>query len=281
MQLLRRQMCMSNTQANLEKWWITIKISWVKHTAYRLNFLLQIIGPAIVFLFVKYNLWNAIYSNDPELVIKGFNFSQMIQYHFWAFVVGLVAQGHGAWNLAEDIRMGRISSYLIYPFNFWEFHTASWISFQIIQMFITALTLVVFCAFDIIQIPSASLFIFGALYTLFISCFWFAIQYLTGLFSFWLEETWILRVSLGIISTFLSGAIIPLDLYPEAMVRILNYTPFPYLSYYPIQIFMGKITSPMELGLGIAIIGLWTLALTFLNHLVWKRGIKLYTAAGM
>ncbi len=266
---------------HLEKWWITIKISWVKHTAYRLNFLLQIIGPALVFLFVKYNLWSAIYSGDPNLLIKGFNFDQMIQYHFWAFVVGLVAQGHGAWNLADDIRMGRISSYLIYPFNFWEFHTASWISFQIIQMFITTVTLLIFCGLGVIQIPGITLFLFGALYTLFISCFWFTIQYLTGLLAFWLEETWILRVSLSIISTFLSGAIIPLDLYPEAFAKALNYTPFPYLSYYPIQIFMGKVTNPTELSLGVAIIAFWTLILTFFNHKLWKKGIKLYTAAGM
>ncbi len=46
---------------NISKWWITIKISWVKHTAYRLNFFLQIIGPSLVFFFVKYNLWSSIY----------------------------------------------------------------------------------------------------------------------------------------------------------------------------------------------------------------------------
>jgi ABC-2 type transport system permease protein len=266
---------------HLSKWWITIKISWVKHTAYRLNFLLQILGPAIVFLFVKYNLWNAIYEGDPGLVIKGFPFNQMIQYHFWAFIVGLVAQGHGAWNLAEDIRMGRISSYLIYPFNFWEFHTASWLSFQAIQIFITSLTLILFSFAGVIQLPELTLFIFGIFYTLFISCFWFCIQYFTGLLAFWLEETWILRVSLSIISTFLSGAIIPLDLYPEAFTRLLDYTPFPYLSYYPIQIFMGKITDPMQLSMGITIIGIWTIGLSFLNHKVWSKGIKLYTAAGM
>ena len=150
-----------------------------------------------------------------------------------------------------------------------------------IQIFITTVTLLIFKSMGIIQLPGSSLFIFGTVYTLFISCFWFSIQYLTGLISFWLEETWILRVSLNIVASFLSGAIIPLDLYPEALVKILNYTPFPYLSYYPIQIFMGKISSPMELSLGIAIIGIWTLALTYINHLIWKRGIKLYTAAGV
>ena len=80
---------------NISKWWITIKISWVKHTAYRLNFFLQIIGPSLVFFFVKYNLWSSIYAGEEDLIIKGFDFQAMIQYHLWAFVVSLVAQGHG------------------------------------------------------------------------------------------------------------------------------------------------------------------------------------------
>lgn len=264
--------------SDFQKWWITIQISWVKHTAYRLNFFLQIIGPALVFFFVKYNLWSSIYAGNESLVIKGFNFEQMINYHIWAFVVALVAQGHGSWNLAEDIRMGRISSYLIYPFNFWEFHTASWLSFQVIQMVIASLTLGIISYFGLVIFPNAQTFAIGVAYTLFISLFWFTLQYLTGVLAFWLEETWILRVMLNIIAYFLSGAIIPLDLYPEWLVNILNYTPFPYLTYYPIKIFMGDIS---HLGLGLVIISFWTIIFAYVNHLVWKKGIRLYTAAGM
>lgn len=266
------------TIANIQKWWITIQISWVKHTAYRLNFFLQIIGPALVFFFVKYNLWSSIYAGDETLVIKGFTFEGMINYHIWAFLVALVAQGHGSWNLAEDIRMGRISSYLIYPFNFWEFHTASWLSFQVIQMFVATITLGIIASFGLVTFPSNSFMLIGICYTLFISLFWFTLQYLTGVLAFWLEETWILRVMLNIVAYFLSGAIIPLDLYPEWLVNILNYTPFPYLTYYPIKIFMGDTTN---LGLGLVIISFWTLIFAWVNHLVWKKGIRLYTAAGM
>ena len=263
---------------NISKWWITIKISWVKHTAYRLNFFLQIIGPSLVFFFVKYNLWSSIYAGEEDLIIKGFDFQAMIQYHLWAFVGSLVAQGHGSWNLAEDIRLGRISSYLIYPFNFWEFHTASWLSFQVIQMGIAGLTLCILGFFGLVTLPSTHLFLFGIGYTLFISLFWFTMQYLTGVLAFWLEETWILRVMLSIVSYFLSGAIIPLDLYPKWMVTFLNYTPFPYLTYYPVKLFLGE---AIDLTQGVSIILFWTLFFALINHLVWKRGIKLYTAAGM
>ena len=263
---------------NLAKWWSTIKISWVKYTAYKINFFLTIIGPSLVFFLVKYNLWSSIYAGQENLVIKGFNFEQMIQYHLWAFIVSLVASGFASWNLSDDIRLGRISSYLIYPFNFWEFHTASWMGFQSLQIIISSITLSLAVLFNIVTLPSFDVLIIGFCFTTFISLFWFTLQYLTGIVAFWLEETWILRVILTIIATFLSGAIIPIDLFPAWFVDILDWTPFPYLSYYPIKIFLGQ---TVDLSRGIFMISGWTILMVLLNRFIWKKGMKLYTAAGM
>ena len=264
---------------NLHKWWSTIKVSWVKYTTYKLNFFLTIIGPSLVFFFVKYNLWSSIYGPaENKLMIQGFNFDQMINYHLWAFIISLVASGFASWNLSDDIRLGRISSYLIYPFNFWEFHTASWMGFQVLQIIIAGVTLSSCIFFGVITLPALDLLITGVAFTTFISLFWFTLQYFTGILAFWLEETWILRVILSIIATFLSGAIIPLDLFPDYLVSFLSYTPFPYLSYYPIKIFQGE---QVDLFRGIVMISSWTLIMATLNHYVWKRGMKLYTAAGM
>jgi ABC-2 type transport system permease protein len=263
---------------NLAKWISTIKISWVKYTAYKINFFLTIIGPSLVFFFVKYNLWASIYKSNTGIAIQGYDFNQMIQYHLWAFIIALVASGFASWNLSDDIRLGRISSYLVYPFNFWEFHTASWIGFQCLQIFIASITLGLALAFNIIPMPSLQVILTGLSFTTFVSLFWFTLQYFSGLLSFWLEETWILRVILSIIATFLSGAIIPLELFPSWLVSILNYTPFPYLSYYPIKIFQG---GEVDLIRGYTMIGSWTLGVTLLNKLTWRKGMKLYTAAGM
>lgn len=264
--------------SNLTKWISTIKISWVKYTAYKLNFFLTIIGPSLVFFFVKYNLWSSIYKSREDLIIRGYDFEQMIQYHLWAFVIALVASGFASWNLSDDIRLGRISSYLIYPFNFWEFHTASWIGFQCLQIFIASITLSLAIYFNIIAMPTLLTLITGLAFTTFVSLFWFSLQYFSGLLSFWLEETWILRVILTIIATFLSGAIIPLDLFPSWLVSVLNYTPFPYLAYYPIKIFQGL---SVDLSRGYMMIGIWTICIILINKWTWNRGIKLYTAAGM
>jgi len=265
-------------KSGLPKWWQTIKVSWAKHTAYRLNFFLQVIGPSLVFFFIKYNLWSSIFQGDMNLEIKGYTFTEMINYHVWSMIVGLVAQGHTAMNLSEDIRMGRISTYLIYPFNFWEFHTASFVAFQVIQVFIAFITLASITMLGLLQLPALEYIAFGLLYCLFVSLFWFTLQYLTGILAFWLEETWMLRVMLSIVTAFLSGAILPLDLYPTWLVEALNYTPFPYLTYYPIKIFTGD-TSFMAQAYGV--VSVWTVGFILINRKLWNKGMGLYTAAGM
>jgi ABC-2 type transport system permease protein len=264
---------------NLSKWWMTMKISWIKYTAYRLNFFLQIIGPSLGFFFLKFNLWISIFETTPDIKLIGsYNLSQMLQYHTWSLIVALVAQGHASWNLSEDIRMGKISSYLIYPFNFWEFHTASWLSFQVIQTIVAVITLLFINSLGIIPSFILSGILKGFAFTLFVSLFWYILQYLTGIMSFWLEETWILRVMLQVITTFLSGSILPLEFYPDWLVKILNYTPFPYLTYYPVKIFMG---AEVDIFRGLAILTFWGVLISFLNSFIWRRGIRLYTAAGM
>lgn len=262
----------------ISKWWQTIKISWSRYTAYRMSFFLQIIGPSLVFFFIKYQLWDSIYKGDPNLVINGYTFSAMITYHLWSFIVSLIAQGHNSMNLSEEIRLGRISTYLIYPFNLWEFHTASFLSFQILQTFISLFTLILMSVLGIFEFTSLQFILNGFFYCMYISFFWFIAQYLIGILGFWLDETWILRVMLNVLTGFLSGAIIPLEFYPSWLIKILNYTPFPYLSYYPIKTFMGQTTHLIS---AYSIIGVWMIVVALITSWVWKKGIKLYTAAGM
>lgn len=263
---------------NILKWYQTIVVSFAKHTAYRLDFFLQIIAPVVVFFFINYSLWSSIYKNNFNIIIQGYNFNQMIQYHSWVMIVGLISQGHTSFNLAQDIRLGKISTYLIYPFNLWEFHTASFLSFQLIQLFISCISLLCLVQINLIQISSYTLLIKGFTVCLCVSLLWYTVQYFLGLLSFWLDETWILRVTFRLLASFLSGIILPLSFFPEKVLELIKLTPFPYMTYYPIKILMGQDNLFWDC---ITVLSIWTVIFYFLSVLVWKKGLKLYTAAGM
>jgi ABC-2 type transport system permease protein len=268
----------SSLSTNLSKWRQTLIISFTKHTAYRLDFFLQIIAPALVFFFINYSLWTSIFKFNTKTIINGYTLGQMIHYQVWVLIVGLLAQGHTSFNLSNDIRLGRISSYLIYPFNLWEFHTASFISFEFIQLFIGTFTYFALFFIGIVKFTSFSHLFWGVSLSLMVGFFWFGVQYLMGLLAFWLDETWVLRVSFRLIASFLSGVILPLDFFPSWLVSFLKYTPFPYMTYYPIKVFMGDFSN---LTMAFGMLGVWTIVIIIINMIVWRKGLRLYTAAGM
>tara|TARA_R110000868_G_scaffold72133_5_gene210406 strand:- start:117 stop:914 length:798 start_codon:yes stop_codon:yes gene_type:complete len=263
--------------ANLAKWWQTMKIGWTTLMAYRLNFVLLVLGPALVFYFVKISLWQALYVDD-SIVLQGFNLKEMLHYQSWSLVIVLLAQSSNGVNLSEDIRLGRISKYMVYPFNFWEFHTASFLSFQTLQIVIAGICLSLLFVLDIVVVDNYSHLIIGIAYSLFVGFFWFSVQYFTGLMAFWLDETWTMRAVFQIIVNFLSGAVIPLPFFPTWAQDILVYTPFPSLTYTPIRIFMGDLSGLYQ---GVATLAISIICMAVINTLVWKKGVRLFSAAGM
>jgi ABC-2 type transport system permease protein len=275
---------------NIHKWVATMRISFSELLAFRFNFFLQVIGPGFVFFFVKYYLWSYVFGHAGQPVtdmtssawssLQGYQLDSMIRYQFWVMVVALLSQGHTSMNLSEDIRMGRISTYLIYPFNFWEFHTASFLSFFCLQFFISSLVLVcgqILLPFSLVG--SMERLGSGLIFCFLVSWFWFLVQYTLGLMSFWLEETWVLRVIFLIIAQFLSGGILPLEFFPSFWRDVLYYTPFPYMTYFPVKWLMGD--SSYSYLQSLIFLSLWMVIFFFLAQWIWKKGMKEYTASGM
>ena len=261
------------------KWLQSLKISISKNLNYKINFLLMMVIPVLVFFAIKYNLWSSIYATNSAENIKGYTLSQMIEYQFWILIFELFVRSHFfSRNISEDIRLGRISVFLLYPFGFINYQLSLFLSDKLIQFFIGIFSLSVAVFFGWVQIPSIYILFKAGIFIFMVSTFWFFTQLLIGFFAFWLEETWSINISVRFISAFLSGSIIPLDLYPEIMSKILLWTPFPYLIYIPARMLMGE---PVDVVFSLFILFIWILILLFLAQLVWKKGLRLYTGAGI
>lgn len=267
------------SSAELNKWLATIRISWTNYLAYKLNFLLLIIGPVVVFFFIRYNLWSAIYHLEGITTLQGYTFEVMLAYQVWVMVVGFLGMAYNGMSLAHDIRLGRISAYLIYPFSFWKYHTSSFIAFQGIQLVVSAITVWIVWMSGWIEIKSFSAMFHGVFYSLWVGLFWFQTSFLIGILAFWLEQTWVFRVMMMTVSQFLSGAILPLEIFPSWLVSVLNYLPFPYLTYVPVKLFMDDYHGSLP-GAYSAII-IWTALIFIFSQWIWKKGLNEYTAAGM
>ena len=76
-----------------------------------------------------------------------------------------------------------------------------------------------------------------------------------------------------------SGHLFPLDILPSGLAAVLSFTPFPYQLFFPVSIYMGKVTGA-GLVQGLAIQFCWVLLAYALARLAWARGVKHYSAVG-
>jgi ABC-2 type transport system permease protein len=77
----------------------------------------------------------------------------------------------------------------------------------------------------------------------------------------------------------LAGGIFPLDVLPHFLQIVLQLTPFPYLIYYPIAIFLGKITGLYLVRILLQTV-LWTGLMYLVTKYLWRKGLKVYAAEG-
>ncbi len=105
---------------------------------------------------------------------------------------------------------------------------------------------------------------------------YFFINVIFGSLGFWTRDVWAPRFLLMVILEFATGAMFPLDMLSNLWQNVLLWTPFPYLLFIPLRIYLGSSETIMYL-LGQAI---WVVLLYLLSRYVWKRGLLRYEAEG-
>jgi ABC-2 type transport system permease protein len=232
-----------------------------------------------VFVAVNCSVWFAIYDYNSLDTLNGFTLEEMLNYQAWNLVVTYMIRSHRSSSLSDDIRLGKITSFLVYPFEFWRYYYSSYFGFQMIQVIVAIITILVLYSLGLITNLSPSSIINGFLFSLSVGVLWCTLEFLAGTAAFWLEETWVFRYVLELTAVLLSGAIIPITFFPEMLQKILVYTPFPYLGSIPIQIFSGTYENDILLAYFSIII--WISIFSYITKIVWKKGVNLYTGAGM
>ena len=108
----------------------------------------------------------------------------------------------------------------------------------------------------------------------------FSIDYFVGLLGFYSESVWGLSITKEIIVSALSGALIPLQFFPETIQRVLFWLPFQAIYHTPIMMITRA-----DLGLGtfipmLLIQLMWAVVLFVLARLFYNQAVKVLRIAG-
>src|SRR3954468_2519260 len=90
-------------------------------TAYRLEFLFEILGSAFVPAAIQSVLWYAIFKTGGATEVNGMSYTQMIHYTLISLLFTQVRGGDHDFELQEMIRSGQLSNYLLRPVGVVEF----------------------------------------------------------------------------------------------------------------------------------------------------------------
>jgi ABC-2 type transport system permease protein len=265
----------------MKKYLHVIGIGLQSNLAYRVNYLTRTLFGFIP-LFAMLSLWQTIYASHHG-TNSSFSEAQMMFYYLLVAVVDvLTAVNEDDWQIAADIREGNISQFLLKPIDYLWYRLSLFISGRIAFIAVAVVPLVIFIlCFRKYVLPPASLTaVFVCPVSLLLTALLqFFISYAMAMLAFWLLEISTFIFILFAFEYLASGHLFPLDLLPPVLRDVLYFTPFPYQLYFPISIYLGKVTG-WELWRGLGCQLFWVLAAYGLARWMWRRGIKKYSAAG-
>ena len=264
----------------IKKYTAVLKINWIQALEYRANALVGVIA-ILSGLLIEYQIWSLIFISQGLESIKGFSFQELMIFIFLSIIVGqLKSSWHTSGEMIEGIRTGDINKYLIRPISYFNYHFMMFIGVNSLYYTVYSFLLLFFIIiFPGLLFPSLINMI-GFLAALLISVFLsYSIYYIMICFAFWFGEVRAIVVAYNISMTIVSGQYIPVRLFPEYILDIMQFTPILYLVDFPVSIATGRM--PLE-SWGfhfMASIG-WCAAMWFIGSLVYNRGIRNYEAYG-
>jgi ABC-2 type transport system permease protein len=105
----------------------------------------------------------------------------------------------------------------------------------------------------------------------------FLLQYTVSMLSFWVERVGGFEQLTYLPYLFLSGMLFPLEVLPPELANALLWTPFPYLVWFPAKLLVD---GEVDIVRAVWTLGGWLIVLGVLNRVVWRRGLRHYSAMG-
>jgi len=232
-----------------------------------------------IFAFlIPYFLWRSILGGGGE--IYGYAFSGIMTYLFGTTILRSLVMGSRTVDLGWMINSGYLSIPLMKPLSVFKFFFTRDLADKLFNLsfifFEIPLILLVFRPPVFLQTDLVAVLIFTASLIMAILLYFF-INIIFGSLAFWTRDVWAPRFLLMVIMEFATGAMFPLDMLSSSLTRVLYFTPFPYLLFVPLKLYLGELTSPV--GFLAAQLG-WLLVIYFLARAVWQKGLHSYEAEG-
>ena len=258
----------------------TLFDAWLANmTAYRAEIVIWMLAVAVPLIMMAVWIGKAQAGGGT---VGGLDTREFAAYFLAAWLAQQSTVSWVAWELDMDIRQGNLSPKLLRPLDpFWEF-----LMQHLTERFVRVPLVIGLVLIGLLLAPAGTVLTPGLeatlLFMLSVTLAFlirFMIDYIIGILAFWTEQALAFDETYFILATFLAGGFAPLELFPTAVRNFVEWTPFPYVVYYPAKILTGQLPAS-DTARVFAVQLAWVLSLVLLRQVMWRVGLKKYGAVG-
>jgi ABC-2 type transport system permease protein len=245
---------------------------------YRASLVIWMIGQImepLVYLIV----WSIVSDNSGGSV-GGYTAADFAAYFIILMLVNQVTYTWIMYEFEYRVREGILSFALLKPVHPIHSDIADNLSSKIITLPIMVLIAVgLMIAFGAsISPPAWAIFLFiPSLLLAFLVRF--ILEWTLALAAFWTTRVGALNQIYFVLMLFLSGQIAPLTLLPQPIQILATILPFRWLISFPVELLLGRLSLTNAL-IGLGAQAVWLVLCILLVRLIWRAGIKNYSAVG-
>lgn len=245
-------------------------------TAYQVEFLFEFVGAAFIPAAIQWVLWYAIFKIGGAQEINGMDYRGMIHYTLMSILFTQIRGGDLDFDLAEMIRSGQLSNYLLRPVGVVEFVYLRGLG---PKLFISAFCLLLGIFAGFLMGLSPFRIIGAMLLALIGNAIHYQISASLSAAAFLWEEAYSIIMVKNMLVSFLSGELIPLNLFPPSMQWLWKSTPFYLYVFGPTQYALGR-WSDAEFARQLLVCAGWLGVGYLLIRASWGMGIRRYLSLG-
>ena len=208
----------------------------------------------------------------------------MLTYIIGISVLRAIIFGSRTADLAGMIKSGElVNRFLVRPWNIIQVFFFRDLAAKLLDIFFGVLELILIIR--ILKIPFCFPATWSSLLFFVSSCLialllYFFLSFFLSLIAFWVDNVWAPRWLFGVIFLeFMSGAFFPLDVLPAPLLKLIYLTPFPYLLYFPLKIYLGQVDL-FSLSKIFLLMFLWLIVIVLVVSKLWKKGLRIYSTYG-
>ncbi len=250
-------------------------IAWI---IYRFSFFFTLLSN-LLYMGLIFSLWKSIYG--VTTTIHDMTFNQTFIYLALASSLFIVFSPGTDWNISNKIVEGSLIVDLLKPLDFQYMTLARTAGYGLFNSLVITLPslLVLFLAFRAEMKVGIGLIFFpiGFVMAFLIS---FAIDFAIGLSSFYTDAIWGISLSKNVIISLLSGALIPVQFFPDAVQNVLKLLPFQAIYNIPLMMITSPDLDVTAYLQALAVQVFWVLLLFAFSRWFYTQSFKKLTVSG-